>query len=350
MACLGPAAAATRLVAGASRRVAGAAVHARTLAGSVPLVFDRRVKRLQRDRAAAAPNVRDYERLRDEVAWQISDRVQDIDRIFTTGMDLGCGRGHVGRQIDSDMIETLVQLELSGGLLSAFDADARDRGFRLQADEEALPFRADTFDIVVSNLSMHWVNDLPGCLTQIKNCLVPDGAFIGSIFGGDTLYELRCSLQLAEIERKGGFAPRVSPFADVRDCGSLLQRAGFTLLTVDVDDITINYPSPFELIEDLRGMGESNAALKRHGRLDPGTLAAAAAIYGEMYGNDDGSIPATFQVIYLLGWKPDPSQAKPAARGSATHSFSDVSAGMSLEGLQSQIDAARAEIQSKQSK
>lgn len=264
-------------------------------------------------------------------------------------------------------------------MLDAFDADTADRGFRVQADEEAIPFRDDTFDIVVSNLSMHWVNDLPGCLTQvrvvtaallrtssvsavamqgqpssliatclspryaqIKNCLVPDGVFIGAMFGGDTLFELRCSLQLAEIERKGGFAPRISPFADVRDCGSLLQRAGFTLLTVDVDDITVNYPSPYELVQDLRGMGEINASVKRNHTLSPETFAAAAAVYQDMYGNEDGTIPATFQVIYLLGWKPDPTQAKPAARGSATHSIADLSSGMSLDELQAQIDAAKA--------
>lgn len=185
-----------------------------------------------------------------------------------------------------------------------------------------------------------WVNGM--CfLRQIKNCLVPDGVFIGAMFGGDTLFELRCSLQLAEIERRGGFAPRVSPFADVRDCGSLLQRAGFTLLTVDVDDITVNYPSPFELVEDLRGMAENNAATNRHNHLHPSTLAAAAATYREMYGHSDGTVPATFQVIYLLGWKPDPSQAKPAPRGSATHSLAELSGGLSIEELQRQVDAQK---------
>lgn len=310
----------------------------------VPQIFDRRVKRLQRDRAAQASNVRDFERLRNEVAWQVSDRVQDIDREFNFGLDLGCGRGHIGQYLDSGLMSTLVQTELSRGMLDAFDVDARDRGYRIQVDEEAIPFRDDSFDIVVSNLSMHWVNDLPGCLTQIKNVLVPDGVFIGSIFGGDTLYELRCSLQLAEIERRGGFAPRVSPFADVRDCGSLLQRAGFTLLTVDVDDITVLYPSPHELITDLRGMGETNVAFKRHHTLHPATFDLAAEKYVKEYGNPDGSIPATFQIIYMLGWKPDPSQVKPAARGSGNASLADLSAGMSLEELQAQIDAARDEV------
>eukprot|EP00041_Stephanoeca_diplocostata_P011505 m.190591 g.190591 ORF g.190591 m.190591 type:complete len:350 (+) comp18565_c0_seq2:339-1388(+) len=307
--------------------------------GGVPFVFDRKAKRLQRDRAARRANVADYERLRNEVAWQISDRIQDIKRPFSLGLDLGCGRGHIGRVVDDEMVDTLVQSELARGPLLRFDADARDQAFRVQADEERMPFRDNMFDIVVSNLALHWVNDLPGCLTQIKNTLVPDGVFIGSMFGGDTLYELRCSLQLAEIERLGGFAPHVSPFADVRDCGSLLQRAGFTLLTVDIDEITVNYPSPMELLDDLQGMGEQNASVKRQPFLHSSTLAAAAAVYKEMYGNDDGTVPATFQIIYLLGWKPDPSQVGPAERGSATHSLKDLS--VDLNSLQQSIQSPK---------
>ncbi|KAJ3287452.1 NADH dehydrogenase [ubiquinone] 1 alpha subcomplex assembly factor 5 [Borealophlyctis nickersoniae] len=136
------------------------------------------------------------------------------------------------------------------------------------------------------------------------------------MFGGDTLYELRTSLQLAEIEREGGVSPHVSPMTDVKDIGSLLSRAGLTLTTVDVDEIIVNYPTIFELMEDLKAMGENNAIATRKPYLKRDTLAAAAAIYKEVYGNEDGSIPATFQVIYMIGWKPDPSQPKPARRGS----------------------------------
>eukprot|EP00040_Diaphanoeca_grandis_P002774 m.22671 g.22671 ORF g.22671 m.22671 type:complete len:337 (-) comp13900_c0_seq1:43-1053(-) len=308
----------------------------------VPQVFDRRAKRRQRDKAARDPGFQSYERLRNEVAWQMCDRVQDISRPFDLGLDLGCGRGHLGQQIDDEMIKYLVQSELASGPLNRFDESCRDAGMRIQSDEEVLPFRRNTFDVVLSNLSLHWVNDLPGCLTQINNSLVPDGVFIGSMFGGETLYELRCSMQLADIERKGGFAPRISPFVEVKDCGSLLQRTGFTLLTVDVDEFTINYPSPFELLEDLQGMGESNAAIKRPPFLSKESIAATAAIYQEMYGNDDGTIPATFQVIYLLGWKPDKSQVTPARRGSATHSIKEL--GIDLETLQQSISSGDSNI------
>ncbi|XP_060687073.1 arginine-hydroxylase NDUFAF5, mitochondrial isoform X2 [Hemiscyllium ocellatum] len=144
------------------------------------------------------------------------------------------------------------------------------------------------------------------------------------MLGGETLYELRCSLQLAELEREGGFAPHVSPFTAVTDLGNLLAQAGFTMLTVDIDEILVNYPGIFEVMEDLQGMGESNCAWSRKPLLHRDTMLAAAAVYKEMYGNDDGSVPATFQILYMIGWKPHESQAKPAQRGSATFSFGDL--------------------------
>ncbi|XP_032299222.1 arginine-hydroxylase NDUFAF5, mitochondrial isoform X3 [Coturnix japonica] len=144
------------------------------------------------------------------------------------------------------------------------------------------------------------------------------------MFGGDTLYELRCSLQLAELEREGGFSPHVSPFVAVSDLGHLLARAGFNTLTVDTDEIQVNYPGLFEVMEDLQGMGESNCSWNRKPLLHRDTMLAAAAIYREMYGNSDGSVPATFQIFYMIGWKFHESQAKPAQRGSATVSLADL--------------------------
>ncbi|XP_047627616.1 arginine-hydroxylase NDUFAF5, mitochondrial isoform X4 [Phacochoerus africanus] len=173
-------------------------------------------------------------------------------------------------------------------------------------------------------LCLHWVNDLPRALEQIHYVLKPDGVFIGAMFGGDTLYELRCSLQLAETEREGGFSPHVSPFTAVSDLGHLLGRAGFTTLTVDTDEIQVNYPGMFELMEDLQGMGESNCAWNRKALLHRDTMLAAAAVYGEMYRNEDGSVPATYQIYYMIGWKYHDSQARPAERGSATVSFGEL--------------------------
>ncbi|XP_065446909.1 arginine-hydroxylase NDUFAF5, mitochondrial isoform X2 [Chrysemys picta bellii] len=161
-------------------------------------------------------------------------------------------------------------------------------------------------------------------LNKIHQVLKPDGVFIGAMFGGETLYELRCSLQLAELEREGGFSPHVSPFTDVTDLGHLLGRAGFNTLTVDTDEIQVNYPGMFEVMEDLQGMGESNCSWNRKPILHRETMLAAAAIYQEMYGSNDGSVPATFQIYYMIGWKFQESQARPAQKGSATVSFGDL--------------------------
>jgi len=161
-------------------------------------------------------------------------------------------------------------------------------------------------------------------LVQIKEALLPDGLFLGAMFGGDTLFELRTALQLAETDREGGISPHVSPMTDTKDISNLLGRAGFTLLTVDTDDVRVGYPSMWELIEDLQDMGEGNAIVGRRHFMHRDTLAAASAIYKELYGNEDGSIPATFQIIYMIGWKPSSSQPKPLERGSAKTNLKDV--------------------------
>lgn len=191
-------------------------------------------------------------------------------------------------------------------------------------DEETLPYEPGTFDLVLSSLSLHWINDLPGVLTQINNVLKPDCAFIGAMLGGDTLFELRTSLQLAEQERKGGISPRVSPLADVKDVGGLLQKAGFKMLTVDVDDIIVDYPDTFALMQDLQAMGEGNAILGREmGPIPRDILLAAEGIYRELHGNPDGSLPATFRIIYMIGWHESADQAKPLPRGSGEINLKD---------------------------
>ena len=183
-------------------------------------------------------------------------------------------------------------------------------------DIEYLPYEADSFDAVLSSMSLHWVNDLPSLLAQVNRMLKPDSPLLAAMLGGDTLFELRTSLQLAELERRGGLSPRVSPLADVRDVGGLLQRAGYNLITVDVDDIVVDYPSSYALMQDLQAMGESNAVLGREpGPIPRDVLLAVDPIYRELHGNEDGSIPATFRVIYLIGWKKGPDQPRPLQRG-----------------------------------
>jgi NADH dehydrogenase [ubiquinone] 1 alpha subcomplex assembly factor 5 len=190
---------------------------------------------------------------------------------------------------------------------------------------ETLPYAPGTFDAVLSSLSLHWINDLPSVLAQINRVLREDAPFIGVMFGGDSLYELRTSLQLAELDRRGGVATHTSPLADVRDVGGLLQQAGFKLLTVDVDDIVIDFPDMFALMQDLQAMGESNAVLAREkGGIRRDVLAAGNAIYREMYGNEDGSCPATFRLIYMIGWKEGKGQQQPLQRGSGMVSIKDV--------------------------
>lgn len=192
-------------------------------------------------------------------------------------------------------------------------------------DEETLPFKPESFDLVLSSLSMHWINDLPGILAQINKVLKPDCPFLGAMLGGDTLYQLRTSLQLAELERRGGISPHVSPMADVKDVGGLLQRAGFKMLTVDIDDIIVDYPDMFALMQDLQAMGESNAILAREmGPIQRDVLLAGDAIYRELHGNSDGSIPATFRVIYMIGWREGQNQPQPLTRGSGEKSLKEV--------------------------
>lgn len=196
-------------------------------------------------------------------------------------------------------------------------------------DEEHLPYESESFDAVLSSLSMHWVNDLPSVLRQINNILKPDTPFIAAMFGGDSLFELRTSLQLSDLERWGGVTTRTSPLADVRDIGGLLQSAGFKLLTVDVDDIVVDYPSIFELMEDLQAMGESNAVMGRDaGGIGRDVLLASDATYRALHGNEDGkTVPATFRMIYLIGWKEGPNQRQPEKRGSGQINMKDILGG-----------------------
>ncbi|XP_071385109.1 arginine-hydroxylase NDUFAF5, mitochondrial [Centroberyx affinis] len=287
-------------------------------------VFNREMKRRQRRWAASLQDSHKYDYLRDEVGSRVADRVYDIARTFPLALDIGCGKSHIAEHLSKDVVERLFLTDISDETLKQ-KRECEIPTHCVLADEEFLPFKENTFDLVVSSMSLHWINDLPGALRQIQQVLKPDGVFIGAMAGGETLYELRCSLQLAETEREGGFSPHVSPYTAVTDLGNLLGQAGFSMLTVDIDEIQVHYPGILEVMTDLQGMGESNCAWNRRSLLHRDTILAAAAIYEEMYGNEDGSVPATFEILYMIGWKPHESQAKPAKRGSATASFGDLS-------------------------
>ena len=293
-------------------------------------VFNRRNVRRNRDRAA--PGLADHGFLFAEVAERLADRLDDVRRRFPRALDLGCHDGLLGRVLDGrGDIKTLIQCDLSpemarrAGTAMPRRAGAMAECPSLAADEEVLPFAEASFDLVLSCLSLHWVNDLPGALVQARRCLRPDGLFLGAMLGGETLKELRTALAEAEIAVDDGLSPRVAPFADVRDAGDLLARAGFALPVADTDTITVSYPDPLALMRDLRGMGETNAVAERRQVFTRRALIMeAAARYQAMFGDADGRVPATFQVIYLTAWAPDTSQQRPLVPGSAASRLADA--------------------------
>ncbi|KAE8600938.1 hypothetical protein XENTR_v10013464 [Xenopus tropicalis] len=204
---------------------------ASSTAASALNVFDRQMKRRQKDWAVSQPGAHHCDYLREEVGERIADRVFDIARTFPFALDLGSGRGYISQHLTKDIVERFVHADLSEKALRNLAA-SEIPSVRVIVDEEFVPFKENTFDLVVSSLSLHWVNDLPRAFQEIHRILKPDGVFIGAMYGGETLFELRCSLQLAEIEREGGFSPHISPFTAVTDLGNLMGRAGFNMLTV----------------------------------------------------------------------------------------------------------------------
>ncbi|KAI8454669.1 S-adenosyl-L-methionine-dependent methyltransferase [Phakopsora pachyrhizi] len=300
-------------------------------------VFDRSSKLRQISRSLIR-NGPDHNRQTDYLRKQVSvglvDRLLDIRRRYDEIVEFGSGAGYLLDELyESYPIKKLTMTDRSEVMLwRDRELDPPDVEIeRIQMDEESVSFENGSKDCIVSCLSLHWVNDLPGTLIQIKNSLKPNGVFIGAMLGGDSLFELRTSLQLAEQERLGGISPRVSPMTDSRSMSSLINRTGFKIPTIDNDEITVRYPSMFELMDDLRSMGESNSILNRKTFLRRDTILAASSIYNELYGSskrlefedenfkddkievddDDDlidenfSIPATFQVIYFIGWKDD---------------------------------------------
>ena len=206
------------------------------------------------------------------------------------------------------------------------DADGLDNSFlSVVSDEEALPFADASLDLVVSALALQFVNDLPGTLIQIRRALKPDGLFMAALIGGDSLAELRAAFADAESEVEGGLSPRVAPFADVRELGALLQRAGFALPVVDSERLTVRYDSALALMRDLRRMGATNVMHERRRRpFKRATLQRMAEIYAERYTDPDGRLRASFEIIWLSGWAPHESQQKPLKPGSAAQRLADA--------------------------
>ncbi len=282
-------------------------------------IFDRTVLTRHRDRAANSGE----SFLFDESAERLCDRLDDIKRTFPTALDLGCRSGHVAERLRGrGGVQTVVQAELSQTMAQLAGKNGHAT---VVADEEALPFAPGSFDLVLSNLALHWVNDLPGALIQTRKTLKPDGLLLASLLGERTLNELRESLMAAEMEIEGGISPRVSPFATVQDLGALLGRAGFTLPVVDVDTITVSYAEPMKLLHDLRAMGETGAVVgRRKAFTRRDTLLRAMEIYTEKFTDADGRVPATFDILTMTAWSPGPGQPEALKPGSARVNLIDA--------------------------
>src|SRR5215470_683302 len=311
------------------------------MASAHPLVFDRRRQRTHRMRAAAlGPSTFLIER----VAEDLSDRLATVLRRFECALDLGTPTDAVRRVLAaSGKVGTIIAADaLAGGAAvarrrvreSMAEGERTSQGERtsdgmlgaqlvVAADEEVLPFRDASLDLVVSALALQFVNDLPGTLIQIRRALKPDGLFLAALAGGDTLTELRQAFAAAEAEIEDGVSPRVAPSADLRDLGALLQRAGFALPVTDVDRLTVRYASPLALMHDLRRMGATNTLVERR-RLKRATLARMFEVYAARFADPDGRIRATFEIVWLSGWAPHESQQQPLRPGSARQRLADA--------------------------
>lgn len=344
-------------------------------------IFNEHKKYLQKERAASnAEQSREVDYLRDEVAQRLCERLLDIQRNFPSVLDLGANSLNIARALaNPDHLTISSHPSTAPNAQAAPDAtDAVNAGNNSEApcnpeimdpsklltsrisrltcaessptllhrdppqssiplelhllnSVETLPFEPNTFDAVLSSLSIHWVNHLPSLLAQVNSILKPDAPFLAAMMGGDSLFELRTSLQLADLERRGGVSPHVSPMADVRDIGGLLTKAGFKLLTVDVDDFVVEYPDTFALMMDLQAMGEGNAILKGApglAGLNRDVLLANESIYRQLHGEEGREgIPATFRIIYMIGWKEGGGQGTPLPRGSGQLNLKDVLGG-----------------------
>ncbi len=272
-------------------------------------IFNRSLVRQRRKRFAAGWN--DYNFLKVEAARRLVDCLADMARAFPLALDLGCHKGELKALLrDSAVIQC---------------DSAENMRPDVVCDEEFLPFAPDIFDVAASVLSLHHVNDLPGCLIQIREVLKPDGLFIAILPGANTLIELRHSVTGASAEHGFALSPRVSPFVEVRDAGALLQRAGFALPVVHSDTLTIRYDNAYRLMQDLHAMGEGNVLAEQCKAFTPrGHIAAICEYYDSHFANTDGTIRATFEFVTLTGWKPHPSQQKAAERGSGKINLNDV--------------------------
>lgn len=282
------------------------------------IVFDKKLRIKNLDRSSIDPEAHIYDYLRDHVAKDVCDRIEDLKsdkkrRVF----NMSSCSGLIIKNINPDFVEKFIQGDISSKSLERckMSNSMLTPKFPIDymiCDEESLPLEANSIDMVVSCLNLHWVNDLIKCFNEVHRILDNNSPFIGCLLGGDTLYELRSSLQLAELERLSGFSPHIAPKTTGQDIARLLQNSKYQLITVDISEIKICYPTMFELMFDLKGMGENNSSIHGSKHMHRDILQASAAIYQQLYGSDEieRGIPATFQMIHFIGWK-NPTKATP---------------------------------------
>ncbi|HCQ71740.1 MAG: SAM-dependent methyltransferase [Alphaproteobacteria bacterium] len=279
-------------------------------------LFDRKI--LVTKRTRALPRLGEHDFLLRHAGDVLSDRLDDIKRDFPTVLQIGA-RDH------DDFTSTIKDRAHAQHITRMDIAPAYLRAGDTHGDEEFLPFAHQSLDMVVSNLSLHSVNDLPGALIQMRRALRPDGLFLASMFGGETLYELREAMAHGEAAISGGISPRVMPFADKPQMGDLLSRAGYALPVVDSDIVTVTYDNIFKLMHDLRAMGESSIIAQRVKHFTTRRFFAAVQdYYAAHFSDPDGRIRASFEIIYLIGWAPHSSQQKPLKPGSAQTRLADA--------------------------
>ncbi len=282
-----------------------------------PLIFDRRLARRRLARAVAAGA---QEILLFRASEEVCERLSSIKRKFSAVLDAGTPSPWLAARL-SDRVRPHLLVRMAPLAETAGD----DPLLRFLGDEESLPLAPERFDLAVSALSLQNLNDLPGALVQLRRVLKPDGLFLGCLLGGQSLQELRTALAVAETEIYGGTSPRVAPFADVRDMGGLLQRAGFALPVADREPVTVRYATMFGLMADLRAMGAANALVARLRKPSTrGFFSRAADIYAERFAEPGGRVRATFEMIFVSGWAPHESQQKPLAPGSAKMRLADA--------------------------
>ena len=287
---------------------------------TVPILFDQQLIRQHRQRAA--PSYADFAFLKDAAAARLADRLELMRRDFDLCLDIGAHDGRLAHHFAGlGKIGCMIHTETA----EKFTIATKQHGPSVVHALSDLPYKSESFDAVFSCLALHWVDDLPGLMIQARKLLKPNGLLLISLLGGRSLTELKQSLAEAEQDITGGLSPRCAPMADIRDIGGLISRAGLALPVADSDRLSVNYLHMYQLMRDLRGMGEQNSLLARLKKPTKRQLfTRAAEIYQRRFGQPDGQIPASFEIVTVTGWAPHQSQQKPLHPGAAKHRLATV--------------------------